>query len=106
MAFKLKGYGNNKGIPATCIAGGTFDVILCIIVLGITTTVTFNRIESDGNGGLVIGMLFVELVTGLGIGVIMALLSWVFKFIPHKPTQMWVKAIYCLAFAVGDVVAV
>jgi hypothetical protein len=39
--------------------------------------------EHKSNPGKDIGMIIVEIVTGLGVGVLTALCGWFFKFIPH-----------------------
>lgn len=81
----LKGYGKKKGIASSMIVAGTFDDILCIIMYGIFSALAFSQVEEntgDNKGaGYEIGKIILELVTGLGIGIIFGFAAWLFKFI-------------------------
>lgn len=50
-------------------------------------------------------MIILEIVTGLGVGIIFGLLGWLFKFIKHLKYTIWFKAVYCLSMAIGVVLA-
>jgi hypothetical protein len=108
MPLYEKGYGKKKDIPATIMAGSTFDDILCIVVLGIVQTLTYIDIEAGSqskSSGFQIGMIFIQLGTGVGIAIVFGFLGWFFKFVRHQTLQMYLKAFYCIAFAVGDIIA-
>ena len=51
-------------------------------------------------------MIFIEIFTGVGFGVALGLLGWFFKFIKHWKSCIHLKAIWCIAIAVADLVAV
>lgn len=44
MSLNDKGYGRKKGIQSTMIAAGTFDIILCIILFGIVSTIAMIQV--------------------------------------------------------------
>jgi hypothetical protein len=54
---------------------------------------------------LTIGMLFIQNIAGLAVGVIMGLAGRVFKFIEKWKYCMWLKCLYCLVCGVGFIVA-
>ena len=66
---------------SSLIAAGTFDDIICIICFGICKTVAYNEygMSTGKSMGLSIGMLFIENITGLGVGIIMGLVGFLFK---------------------------
>ena len=111
MSLNERGYGRKKGISSTMIAAGTFDDIICILIFGIVSTITFISVEgTHGTGkkspGYKIGIIFVEIVVGGVIGVLLGLCGWFFKYIKHWKCQLHLKAIWCIAVAVADIVAV
>jgi hypothetical protein len=106
MSLEARGYGKKKGIASSMIAAGTFDDILCIIIFGIVSTIAFMGVEGasgegkKSNPGKDIGMIIVEILTGLGVGILTGLCSWFFKFIPPSFKYiMWAKAVWCITMA-------
>ena len=110
MSLNEKGYGASKGIAGTLIAGCTFDTIICIICFGICKTLVFEKAaqalgHSQSNTAYKIGMLFVENVVGLAVGVLVGMAAWPIRYIAKWKYCRYVKAAYCVAFAIGFILA-
>ena len=54
---------------------------------------------------MTIGIIFIEILIGLVVGVSSAFLSWLFKFLELKPFCIYLKALFCIIFSIGFVVA-
>ena len=102
-----RGYGREKGVISSLIAAGTFDNIICIICFGICKTVAYSNYDmTTGRSlGLSIGILFLENLAGLAVGIFMALLGVVFNKLPQTTLTMHLKMWYCIACAIGFVIA-
>lgn len=108
LALNDKGYGKNKGIPSTMIASGTFENVVCIICFGICKAIGLSKAEEEVTGetksiAWPIGLLFVQIVTGIGIGALYGLTSWFFKFIMWDKV-IYIKCAYCVLSAILAVV--
>lgn len=55
--------------------------------------------------GMSIGLLFLQNLAGLGVGVLMGMISMLFNYLPKKQWVMNLKALFCLACAIGFVIA-
>lgn len=51
-------------------------------------------------------MIFVEIFVGAAIGTILGLCGWFFKYIKHWKSQIYLKALWCIAVAIADIIAV
>eukprot|EP00347_Sterkiella_histriomuscorum_P005826 403355123 len=105
-----QGYGKAKSIPGTLIASSTFDNIICLILFGIVNAVAMNEATQEVTGitsdiSFAIGMLFVQNIAGLCVGVLVGCTAWFFKFFKTFKHLMWAKAIYCTILGVSFVLA-
>eukprot|EP00347_Sterkiella_histriomuscorum_P004939 403358501 len=110
LSLNDKGYGKAKSIPGTMIAASTFDNIICLILFGIVNAVAMNEAQQEIEGissdiSLAIGMLFVQNIAGLCIGVLVGCTSWFFKFFKSFKHLMWAKAVYCTILGVAFILA-
>jgi NhaP-type Na+/H+ or K+/H+ antiporter len=103
MGLIEKRLGIKKGIPSTLITAGIFDDVICIFCFSVCETVAFSKAGSNGNVSTAVSiiMVLVQIVTGAGIGVILGLLGWTFKFIKNIKLRIWVKFLYVVAAVLG-----
>jgi len=101
-------YGTAKGIPLTMIAASSFDDIVAITLYGVFITSAMSSAprpvtdsqEEQESMGLKIGMNFVQIITGLVIGIA---LGYSMYFIRH--TSNFVKFLVCIFVVIAVPVA-
>jgi solute carrier family 9B (sodium/hydrogen exchanger), member 1/2 len=106
MSLNDRGYGKDKNIAGTLIASGTFDDILCIICFGICKAVALS-IGGFSTGNSIaweIGLLFIEKIIALFVGVSLALFGWFFKFIKNDTLRINLKLAFCVFGAICFVI--
>jgi NhaP-type Na+/H+ or K+/H+ antiporter len=94
-----KGYGVKKGIGGILIAACTLDDISMIIINGIILKITIGQIDttqSSQTRNKEIGMMFVQLVCGVIIGILLGLLGLLFNKYNHMKYTMLLKATYSM----------
>jgi NhaP-type Na+/H+ or K+/H+ antiporter len=99
-----KGYGVKKGIGGILIAACTLDDIMMIIINGIILKLTIELIDPTQpkrTTNIDIGMVFVQFVSGVLIGILLAYLGLLFNKYLHKKHTMLLKAIYCMIVIIG-----
>ncbi len=104
------GYGRSKGISGSLIASCTFDNIICLILFGVCKTIAF-QYAADNKGGdqhknfaWEISSIFVHNVAGVIAGIIMGCVAWLFKFIDHWKSCIYLKATYCIIVGIGFII--
>lgn len=83
LALQEKGFGVAKGIPTMVVAAASFDDVIAITGFGICLGIAFQTNES-----LVLQILHapIEIVGGIGSGIIAGLLCW-----PLKWVESWIR---------------
>jgi hypothetical protein len=92
------------------ICAGTYEDILSIILFGVCSNIAFSAVIENGESpGIAVGWTILEIVTGLGIGIVFGLFSKVFNLITHPTARIWSKFLYCcvcaIAVVIGDTVS-
>jgi uncharacterized protein YacL len=100
MKLLEQGYGKKKGIPASLIASGTFDDILCIVLNGLCVQFAFTKIdaitgEPKESALEDVGFIFLEIGIGVVGGVVAALITFPLRYIKEHPACVWIKFVYC-----------
>lgn len=81
------------------IAAGPIDDLICILLNSICVEVAFRMVsedESERTQRLKMGLLFIQCIVGVVVGIIFGLAGWLFKYIPHYTLRMYLKAIYVI----------
>ena len=111
MRLNKLGFGKSKEIAGSLIAAATFDNVLGVICFGICNTLTFDYADIDHgqartqNIPLQIGLLILQNVVGLGLGVSFGLIAWVFKYIQVKWYCIYLKCLYCVLVTIALIIA-
>jgi hypothetical protein len=101
MVLTRNGYGIKKGISSTLISAGIFDDVLCNICFVICKAIAFSHIGTGDSGRDSLILVFVEVFTGIGGGVLLGLLGYFFKYISNVTVRMWAKFAYCMLMVIG-----
>ncbi len=106
MSLNERGYGREKNFAGTMIASGTFDDIICIICFGICKAIALNFAGLSGGKsmGMEIGILFIENIIALVVGVSFGLTGWFFKFVQRPRLRIYLKLGFCLVAAIFFVI--
>ena len=104
MILQTNNYGVKKGIPTTLIAASSFDDIIAISIFSIFLTITFTQApggEDEGgkNIWLELGLVVVQIITGLVLALILGWLMKQFNKCDPKKTK-WPKFFLTLFFAI------
>lgn len=85
ISLLQRGFGIQKGICSSLIAAGTFEDIICIIAFAIFKEIAYseNGMSSEKSISLAIGMVILENVIGLAVGILMGFVAIVFNKIPN-----------------------
>lgn len=110
LALKERKYGSYKGVPGTLIVTGSFENILSLILFGIVNAIADSQAMSkvtgaESNISMDIGIVFIQMIVGLAVGVAMGFVAWIFRFFETKPYSIYLKGIYCFCVAQGIVMA-
>lgn len=103
MGLMDKGYGHEKGICAAMIGSGTIEDILCIFLCSIVRAMSYSSVGMgfDTSMGLVVGIVLLENLCGLIVGVLLGLLGSLLNRVDDesKLIKMW-YCIFCSIFLV------
>ncbi len=102
MSLNDRGYGKEKNIAGILIASGTFDDIICIICYGISKAIALNfaGYSLGKSMGMEIGILFIENIIALVIGVSLAMFGILFKYMKESRLRMYLKLAFCIFAAI------
>lgn len=98
-----QGYGVDNGICQTLISAGTVDDIIAIILFSVLKSVAYRDEKIDGGRdfSLSIGLLFIEQLAGLAVGICLGLIGYFFKYIEKNSYTVYLKFTWCTIVAVG-----
>lgn len=98
MSLNDRGFGKKKNVAGVLIASGTFDDIVCIICFGICKTIALNEggFSAGSSMSWGIGVLFIEEIVALAIGVTLGLGGWILNKLKNPTLRINMKLVYCV----------
>jgi len=80
------------------ICAGQYEDILAIILFGVCENISFSKVgTSTEHPGIAAGWIILQVVAGIGIGIVIGLSSFVLNYIRHPTLRIWIKFLFCIS---------
>ncbi|CDW88253.1 mitochondrial sodium hydrogen exchanger 9b2 [Stylonychia lemnae] len=98
-----QGYGKDKAILSQLIVAGIFEDTHCIIFFGICQTIAYyqNSMQTTQSYGLTIGLLFVDNLIGIAVGILLGLSGLIFRCLCQNNLTQYIKLCFVVICCIG-----